>query len=307
MAAALLALTATAVQAAEEDDWLLAGKPVRSERGSLFRSLLTWPEEKSPTKNEGTENKDETNNEREEEPLESDRPDFSECSTTVGFRRLQIESGYAYTHAIAGDPTHNTHDLPELLMRYGVAERLELRLAWDEGMVFDRFMDHNSGRIVNESGSTDLEMGFKYAISKQDKWLPRTAIIVAISAPVGDATQSSRQVDAHLNFLYSWKFTKKLLLSCSTGNLVTAESEDHFSQLFQSATVTYDLTKKLHVFSEGFALFHCNSIDNRPQYYYDGGLTYLVTPNLQLDWRAGFGLNDVSDGFFTGCGLTIRL
>ena len=87
----------------------------------------------------------------------------------MGYRRFQIESGYTYTQAIGGDPTHDAHDLPELLVRYGVAERLELRLAWDEGFVFDRYTDRNSGRVVRDNGSTDLHVGFKYAISKQDQ------------------------------------------------------------------------------------------------------------------------------------------
>jgi hypothetical protein len=66
------------------------------------------------------------------------------------------------------------------------------------------------------------------------------------------------------------------------------------------------LTEKLHTFNECFAFFRRDFSDNRPQYYYDSGWTFLVTPNFQLDWRAGLGLNDAADGFFTGCGLTIR-
>jgi len=308
LAGVVLALTAAGAFAAEDENSLLAGRPVSRERGSLLRGLLTWPKDEGDKEKEGGEKKDEGNNddEEKEEPLESDRPDFTDSSTTVGYQRLQIESGYTYTQAIGGDPTHSAHDLPELLIRYGVAERLELRLAWDEGMVFDRYTDRNSGRVVNENGSTDLEFGFKYAIRKQDKWRPQSAIVVSVSAPVGAPAQSSRQVDAFVNYLYSWELTKKLSLNCSTGSLWTAESGDRFSRFSQSASVEYELTEKLHVFNEWFAFFRCDSSDNRPQHYYDAGLTYLVTPNFQLDWRAGLGLNDAADGFFTGCGLTIR-
>ncbi len=241
-----------------------------------------------------------------EKPLESDRPDFTDSSTTVGYRRLQIESGYKYTQAIEGDPTHNAHDLPELLVRYGLAERLELRVAWDEGMVFESRRDRNTGRLVAESGSTDMDIGFKYALTQQDKWRPQSAIITAVSAPVGTPELSSGQVDVLINYLYSWEFTKKLSLNCSTGSLWTAESGDHFSQFFQSASLEYELTEKLHVFNEWYVLCRRDFSDNRPQYYYDAGLTYLVTPNFQLDWEAGVGLNHAADGFFTGCGLTIR-
>jgi hypothetical protein len=319
VAGVVLALTAAGAFAADDENWLLAGRPAVCERGSLLHRLLTWPkdegdkdkEKEGDKQKEGGEKKDDGNKDdeekkEEEEPLESDRPDFTDSSATVGYQKFQIESGYTYTQAIAGDPTHDAHDLPELLVRYGVAERLELRVAWDEGMVFDRYTDRTSGRVFTENGSTDVGFGFKYAISKQDKWRPQSAVIVSVSAPVGATSQSSQQVDAFVNYLYSWDLSKKLSLNCSTGSLWTAESGDHFSRISQSASVEYELTKKLHVFNEWFAFFRRDSSDNRPQHYYDAGLTYLVTPNFQLDWRAGLGLNDAADGFFTGCGLTIR-
>jgi hypothetical protein len=307
VAGVVLAFAAAGALAADGENWLLAGQPSARERGSLLQGLLTWPKDARDKENLGPENEGEGNgDEPKEEPLESDRPDFTEASTTVGYQRLQIESGYTFTHAVAGEPAHDAHDLPELLVRYGVAERLELRIAWDQGIVFDRYTDRNSGRVVTESGSTDLDVGFKYAISKQKQWRPQSAIIVSVSAPVGAPAQSSRQVDPLVNYLYSWEFNKKLSLNCSTGSSWTAESGDHFSQLWQSASVGYELTEKLHVYNEWYAFFRRDSSDNRPQHYYDAGVTYLVTPNFQLDWRAGHGLNDASDGFFTGCGLVIR-
>jgi hypothetical protein len=266
---------------------------------SILDRLLNWPEaERQSDEDQG--------NDAEEKPLESDRPDFTDSSTTVPYRRLQVESGYQYTHAIDGDSTHNANDLPELLIRYGLAERLELRIAWDEGIVFEHFTDPRSGRIIIQNGSTDLQFGFRYALTRQKKSMPQSAITLSITAPVGSAAQSSRQVDTIVNYLYSWDFTEKLSLDCSTGGLRTAESGDRFSLFWQSASVEYELTDKLHVFNECYGLFRRNSNDNRPQYYYDAGTLYLVTPNFQLDWRAGLGLNGISDGFFTGCGLTIR-
>jgi hypothetical protein len=297
-----LALTAAVAFAAEnEEDWLPVRQPVARERTSLIQSLLTWSNPDGDKEND-TENGDE----EKDEPLESDRPDFTDSSTTVGCQRLQIEGGYSYTQAIGGDPKHDAHDLPELLIRYGVAERLELRLAWNEGIVFDRYADRATGRVVARNGGTDLYAGFKYALSKQDQWRPQSAMVVSVSAPVGSPFQSSRQVDTLINYLYSWEFTKKLSLNFSSGNLGTAESGDRFSQFSQSASIEYELTEKLHIYNEWFALFRRDSSDNHPQHYYDAGLTYLVTPNFQLDWRAGLGLNEASDGFFTGCGLTIR-
>ena len=301
----VLATAAAGAFAAEEESWL-AGRPAVDQRGWLLCGLLTWPKDEGDKENEGGEKKDEENKDEEkEEPLESDRPDFTDSSTTVGFKRFQIESGYTYTHGEPGDPRADTHDLPELLLRYGVAERLELRLAWDEGMVFSR-RTNLVGRVITADGSTDLAMGFKYALTKQLQWRPQSALIVEITAPAGSPAFSSRQVDTRLNYLYSWELNKRLSLNCSTGNTWTSESGDRLSVFHQSASVEYELTERFHVFNEWFAFYPSDSSDNRPQHYYDSGFTYLLTPNFQLDWRAGLGLNDAASGFFTGCGLTIR-
>jgi Putative MetA-pathway of phenol degradation len=278
----------------------VSDRPTASLQGnSLLTHLLNWPEKEKPAEGEGSKD-------QKEEPLESDRPNFTDSPATVGRGRLQFEGGYQFIHGVAGDSTHDAHDLPELLVRYGVAERLELRIAWDPGFVFDRQADLASERIVTDSGGSDIELGFKYALTKQDEWQPESGIITSITAPVGARAQSSEQVDVLVNYLYSWKLNKKATLSGSTGGLWTAESGDHFTRFSQSASLDYELTEKLHAFNECYALFRIDFHDDRPQYYYDAGLTYLVTPNFQLDWRAGVGLNDASDRFFTGCGLSIR-
>jgi hypothetical protein len=299
----LLVGASPAEEPAEPHNSTKSEKFTQPQPRSLLQRLLTWPEKEKETDKEGDK---EGGQEEEEEPLESDRPDFTECSTTVGYRRLQIESGYTFTHGIGGDPTDNKHDLPELLLRYGVAERLELRLAWDEGMVFESQRDRNTGRLVTQAGSTDLQFGLKYALTQQDHWRPQSAIIVAATAPVGSPFQTSRQVDVYVNYCYSWEFNKKASLNCSTGNLWTAAPGDRYSEFFQSGSLDYELTKKLHAYNEWYVLLPSGSNDNRPQHYDDAGLTYLVTPNFQLDWRVGVGLSPAADRFFTGFGFAWR-
>jgi hypothetical protein len=276
----------------------LAPEKEGTDRGFLAR-LLKWP-------NGADDGKEDGEMAGEESPLESDRPNFTESSATVGLGRFQIEGGYAYTRSERGPDATDTHDLPELLLRCGVAERLELRLAWNRGMVFDHRTDRASGRVENESGGTDLELGFKYALSRQRGWRPRSALLAACTAPAGSYAFSSRQVDARVDLLYGWECTEKLSLNCSTGNTWTGEPADRIGSFAQSASVDYELTERLRSFNEWYVLLRYNSDDERPRHYYDGGLTYLVTPNLQLDWRAGCGLSPASDRFFTGFGLTIR-
>lgn len=138
------ATTANAAEPLVGEELALARPLAERQPGSFSSRLLTWPKDDEATTENGKsdegdkkegDKKEGGEEEKKEEPLESDRPDFTNTSTTVGYHKLQIEGGYTYTHAVDGDPTADRHDLPELLLRYGVAERLELRLAWDEGAV----------------------------------------------------------------------------------------------------------------------------------------------------------------------------
>lgn len=44
----------------------------------------------------------------------------------------------------------------------------------------------------------------------------------------------------------------------------------------------------------------------KPQHYFNGGLTFLVNDDIQWDVRAGKCLNDAADDYFVGTGLSIR-
>ncbi len=57
---------------------------------------------------------------------------------------------------------------------------------------------------------------------------------------------------------------------------------------------------------EWYVLMFTSAADNRPTHYMDGGILYLLTPNMQVDLRAGFGLSDRPDDLFTGAGYSVR-
>jgi len=52
--------------------------------------------------------------------------------------------------------------------------------------------------------------------------------------------------------------------------------------------------------------FYPNDLGTDCAHFINGGFTYLITNNLQIDWRAGFGVNEEAEDFFTGVGLSWR-
>src|SRR5262249_18983879 len=63
-----------------------------------------------------------------EDPIETDRASFTPSTETVGSGRLVVESSFSFED---NPRAPETYSFPELLLRYGVSERVELRLGWN--------------------------------------------------------------------------------------------------------------------------------------------------------------------------------
>jgi hypothetical protein len=66
----------------------------------------------------------------EEDTIVTDRPDFTEASSTVGKDRFQVKMGYTFTHDDTAGVQLNGHSYPETLFRIGMLDEwFELRIA----------------------------------------------------------------------------------------------------------------------------------------------------------------------------------
>ena len=64
----------------------------------------------------------------ERDEIETDRDSFTPATTTAGRGRLISEFAYSF---IDNRRVKDTHSLPELILRYGLTEWVELRLGWN--------------------------------------------------------------------------------------------------------------------------------------------------------------------------------
>ncbi len=239
-----------------------------------------------------------------EEPLVTDRPDFTEATPTVGLGRSQVEFGYTYIRDENGGERFSGHSYPELLYRVGIAaEWLEFRVGWNYAS--ERVTVGGVGDTVD--GAEDLYLGFKVALTEQDGWLPETAIMPQMTVPTGARAFTSDEVMPGINFLYSWELNDFLSIGGSTqGNRAFDGATDFYEEYAQSVTIGYSLTEKLGAFTECYGIFPHHAETAFTEYYFDTGLTYKFSDNVQVDWRAGWGLNEQSDDFFTGVGGAVR-
>jgi len=241
-----------------------------------------------------------------DEPLHSDRPDFTETSTTVGRGVTQLEMGYTYRQdANDGERTHS-HRYPEMLCRVGVmADWLELRLAWNYA--------HEPGvpaqPLPGQHGAEDLYVGAKVALTPQESILPEIAVTPQMLVPTGADEFTAGEVLPGINWLYGWDITDRLSFAGSSqcNRALDEETDAPFLLLAQSFTVGISLSEHLGNYYEWFVLVPDGADSQSTEHYFNGGFTIPVTLNLQLDVRAGIGLNDAAENFFAGAGAVVRL
>lgn len=245
------------------------------------------------------------------EPISTDRPDFTETPDAVPYGHVQLESGYTFTYDKEKNVRVRSHTAPEFLLRIGIVKDLELRIGWEGYTYYNtrQPIERRSGRTVMESewdqGSNDLTLGSKVKFLEQDGLIPHLGLITEISVPSGSANVSSGDVDPGAVLCWSYDLTDRWIVAGNVGFFVPTSDQGRFFQTTNSIATAYSLTDQLGVFVEYYGLYP-NDKGTDCAHTVNGGFTYLITDNLQLDWRIGMGLNEEADDFLTGVGLSWR-
>ena len=266
----------------------------------------------------------------EKDEIVTDRPDFTEASSTVGKGRIQLEAGYTYSrNREAG--IQASHSYPEALLRVGMfADWFELRLG--QNFSNTRMLGADGGKSARPaaavsstfsntralgadggpfrvSGGEDLYLGTKLGLTEQKKYLPETALILQMTVPTGSKSLTAGKTLPGINYLYGWEINDFLSVGGSTQGNLTVDDDSHtYLEVAQSITVGYSLTEKLGAYTEWFAFFPngATSPGTSAQHFLNGGFTYKITPLFQLDIRAGKGLSRSADDYFFGAGFAVK-
>ena len=240
-----------------------------------------------------------------DEPLVTDRPDFTEASSTVGLGVTQIEFGYTYTYNNDAGESVRSQSFGEPLLRYGIlANWLELRL----GLFPVQERTRTAGASDTTSGTEDLYTGFKIGLTPQCGILPEMALIPQMTVPTGSNAYTADEVLPGVNWIYGWEVNAFISTAGSTqfNRAIDDGTGNAYTEWAQSWTVAYSLSDDVGAYTEWYALFPHSADTADVEHYFNGGFTYLVNNDVQFDVRAGSGLNGAADDFFVGTGLSIR-
>ena len=243
----------------------------------------------------------------EEDRIVTDRPDFTEASSTVGKDRFQVEMGYTFTHDDTAGVQLNGHSYPETLFRIGMlADWFELRIAYN--FLNEQVDDPVNGRM-RFRGSDDLYLGAKLWLTEQSGILPEMAILPQMFVPTGSSSFTNDEVLPGVNWLYSWELNDVVSLAGSTQFNRARDDTGHFYvETAQSVALGIGVSDRLGAYAEYFAIFPSGAVEAGvgPEHFFNGGFAYLLSNDVQFDIRAGMGLNRNAADFFSGAGLSVR-
>jgi Putative MetA-pathway of phenol degradation len=246
-----------------------------------------------------------------DEPLISDRPDFTESTAVVPFGHAQLEGGYTFTYDREDDVRTRDQTFPEFLLRAGLAKDWELRVGWVGWSLTNEFFHERDRRNrpidvkEHDDAATDTSLGFKVHLWEQKGLIPDFGVIGELSIPSGATSKTSGDVDPQVKLLWSYELTERLSLSGNVNLAVPTSNGQRFFQTAASISLGCGITDWLGSYVEYFG-FYPNDLGTDCAHSVNGGLTFLINNNLQFDVRTGVGLNEEADDLFTGAGFVIR-
>jgi len=241
--------------------------------------------------------------EESEEFIETDRNSFTFARMTAGANRLIVESSYSFID-LHGEKIKNS--FPELLMRYGIGDRFELRLGWNYETVRERKPD--AGDIAGFFGANaeqQLFYGFKVALTRQSGWLPGSALLAQGHTPTGGpqtATQLRTGYVVGWQLPNGWDFDAALRFGTDT-----AEGRPYVIWA-PSAVLKIPLTtsKRLFTHVEYFAIITNGKNEDTSINFVDTALHFLITPNIEIGAIVAFGPGSHALNIVTNAGIGVR-
>jgi hypothetical protein len=249
----------------------------------------------------------------------TDRPDQTESAVTVPKGFIQIEAGVnaeyednefniGSTNLLTPYRKHQTVSLssPGLLARYGLTKNIELRF----GAEYLSEIEHieSSSIFFNNSFSkwswSPITVGAKAKLLNEKGLIPNTALLVHLAIPLGDYAFQTDYISPSFRFAFSHQLSERFAFSYNLGYEWELNKNSTVGTGIYTASLGISLVKNLSMFLETYGFF---TKGETPDHRFDGGFTYLVTPNVQADVSAGIGLNSISPDYFFGGGVSFRL
>ncbi len=224
-------------------------------------------------------------------PIQTDRPDQTECPfiTPQGF--IQVENGVSYENI---DRDNKSITVPTMLWKYGINQHVECRLITELNSI--------KSFTNNVSGLVPVTIGFKVRVFEEKGLIPATAFIGHLSIPnaASDKFKASYYAPS-FRFNMQHTLSNKISLAYNLGAEYDGETPE--PSFIYTLTSGLSITEKLGAYIElyGFAP-QKQTADHRA----DGGFTYLINNNVMIDISGGIGITSNAPQNYIALGFSFR-
>lgn len=248
-----------------------------------------------------------------DDPITSDRPGIGTGAATVAGGTFQAELGYDFTSISDrfGDEGQSIHNLGLLLLRYGVTDAVEVRANVGSFGLSEQVtgVSITPGDVSPE---TELESGYNGAALEAKARLARTAtttlsVFSSTSVPLGSGPFEAADERARQTFLalFDGALGEDITLAINAGPSFywdAGEQEDRFLTVLFIPTLNVSVTERTGAYV-GYAGEYTDVANAN---FVEGGVTYLLNNDTQVDVNGGLRVDDNQDSFFLGVGLSHR-
>ena len=238
-----------------------------------------------------------------EDAIETDRDSFTPATTTVGTKRTQLETATSF---IDNRHAPNAYTFPELILRRGISDRLELRAGWNYAAGGPTSavsgIDLGTEDFVAERAS-ELMYGLKLQTTRQRGWRPTSAAIIEGYAPTSGPSNFSRII---VSETFGWILPNGWHWSSAVRFNTDNSGGDHFNQWSPSTVLNIPIGKRWNAHAEYFGIMTDGKAAAESQHYFSTGAHIDLTRNFELGIRVGFGLNAQTPPFFSNAGIGYR-
>lgn len=244
-----------------------------------------------------------------DEPLTSDRPGFSTAAATVSQGTFQTELGYQYAQLpdFFGDEGRSVHDVGQLLLRYGVSDAFEIRGAVGSIGLIEVAAGFDGTELDTEleSGYTGGAVEAKVRLFRNDVSTISGFSSTSLPLSTGPFDSSDDRARQTFGLLFDGGLGENITLTLNGGTSFfwdSGEQEDRsFTGIF-IPTLSFGINERTGAYVGYYGQYtEFNNIN-----FVEGGFTYLVNNDLQVDLNGGLRVDDTQDLFFFGVGLSTR-
>lgn len=232
-----------------------------------------------------------------QDPLNPDRPGESKTPELVKGNHLQFEVGFMKEKI---NDNQKLYQHPEVVLRYGLFNALELRME----LVSQTVKDNISRKNIN--GILPVYFGVKAKILPEYKWLPSIGALAEVGVPsLASGDYFVDGIPFKFRTLFNNNINSKFSIQYNIGVAwnETNNQKDN-KQWMYTFSPAYKISEKVHVFLEEYAFLRNGT---SAEHYFDGGVQYFINKDLVIDLCSGVGLSDISSQFFVEGGVSYRL